>query len=79
MRFLSIALILFAFRCYAEVAAEPWPKKLQDFPKSGTLTVRDFKITVRESRSQEGAGTGGRMYDFTVQNTRTGAKRTFTE
>jgi len=79
-RYLAIVMTFVAAVCFADVAAEPWPKKLQDFPlKSHTLTIGGFKITIRESPSQEGAGTGGAMYDFTIKSTYTGAKRTFTD
>lgn len=74
---IATALLFLCTYCYADVATEPWPKKLQDLPNSGTLAIKNFKIGVRQSPNQEGAGSGGGMYDFTIQNTRTGAKITF--
>jgi hypothetical protein len=74
--------LLFAFslltvtHCFANIADDPWPKKLQEFPLEGdSTTIKDFKITAKESANQEAAGSGGAMYDITIQNTKTGEKR----
>ncbi|EDY20272.1 hypothetical protein CfE428DRAFT_2196 [Chthoniobacter flavus Ellin428] len=80
IRLLILSVLLCGLHCRADITTEPWPKKLQDFPsKARILTLRNFKITVRPSNNQEGAGSGGGIYDFTIQNTSTGAVRRFTE
>jgi len=79
IRLLVLWLLLLGLHCRADIAGEPWPKKLQDLSsKKRILTVRNFKITVRPANNQGGAGSGGGMYDFTIQNTSTGAVRHFT-
>ncbi len=79
-RLFFIFLLLLSIVCRGDVATEPWPKKLQDFPlKKGVLTVRNFKITVHHAANQEASGTGGSAYDFTILDLRTGAKRHFTD
>ena len=63
--------------CHADITGEPWPKKIMDFPaKVDTVNIHGFKITVRDSKDQSGGGTGGGMVDITIQNIRSGAKRT---
>ncbi len=75
-----IALFFIGAHCYADIATDPWPKKLRDFPdERGKLTIDGFKITIVRSENQEGGGSGGGMYDFTIQNLRTGAKLEFSE
>lgn len=75
---LILLLLLLGLNCRADIATEPWPKKLQDFPaKKRILTIRDFKITVRQSADQQGGGSGGTMYDFTIENVHKGSTRRF--
>lgn len=64
---------------HADVAKEPWPKSLQDFPDPGTHLVHGFQITVQEAANQSGGGSGGAVYDIIVLQTRTGAKRTLND
>ena len=75
-----LLLLLLGLQCQADIATESWPKRLQDFPaKKGVLAIGDFIVTIRSSADQEGGGTGGGGYDFTIQNTRTKSVRRFTD
>jgi hypothetical protein len=74
---LPVLLVAAPLCCPAGIATEPWPTKIMDFPtEKDAVTIQGFKITVRSSNDQTGAGTGGTMVDITVENLRTGAKRT---
>ena len=79
-RFFFIAWFVILSHSHADVATDPWPKKLQDYTSGqGPVTISGFKIEITRSADQEAGGSGGSMYDFTIENTRTGAKRKFTD
>ena len=79
-RLLLIALCVFAAHCNADIASDPWPKKIRNFPSEGNKVILDgFKITVTRSQNQEAGGSGGGIYDILIQNLRTGKKQELSE
>ena len=72
-RLVTAVLFFFTTFCFADVAQEPWPESLRDFPEPGAHVVGGFRITVKEAVDQTAGGSGGAIYDIIVRSTHIGA------
>lgn len=81
-RSLFLGLLVAVLTARAELATEPWPKVVREFPFEFpcTLTEGGFRITISEPGDPEirkMGGSGGPMLKFTVLNEKSGWKQVF--
>lgn len=77
-----LGLLAAVLTAHADLATEPWPKAVRDFPFQFpcTLTERGFRISISEPGDPElrkMGGSGGPMLTFTVLNEKSGWKQVF--
>lgn len=81
-RTLFLGLLVAALTARADLATEPWPGVLREFPYDVpcALTQGGFRITISEPSDPEirkMGGSGGWMLNFTVLNEKNGRKHVF--
>lgn len=77
-----LGLLAAALTAHADLATEPWPKVVRDFPFEFPCTLKEggFRISISEPVDPEirrMRGSGGPMLTFTVRNEKSGWKQVF--